>query len=166
MSSEPDWTRFRKRIFIERPPGEVYECWARKSKIEAWFLEKADYREPGRVQVKDHAEKGDQFSWKWHNWDFEETGHILEANGRDRIAFTFGAGGNVYIELAEREDSTEVILVQDSIPPDETSKMQLFVGCSTGWTFWLANLKAYLEHGITLHAKGLKQDETEDLVNS
>jgi hypothetical protein len=25
------------------------------------------------------------------------------------------------------------------------------VGCSNGWTFWLANLKAYLEHGILLH---------------
>jgi len=34
------------------------------------------------------------------------------------------------------------------------------------WTFWLTNLKAYLEHNITLHAKGLNQDETMDLVNS
>jgi hypothetical protein len=44
--------------------------------------------------------------------------------------------------------------------------MEIFVGCITGWTFWLTNLKAYLEHNITLHAKGLKQDETMDLVNS
>jgi len=27
-------------------------------------------------------------------------------------------------------------------------------GCSTGWTFWLANLKAWLEHGILLNDRG------------
>ena len=37
---------------------------------------------------------------------------------------------------------------------------------ATGWTFWLANLKAYIEHGITLNARGLRQEETTDLVNS
>jgi hypothetical protein len=40
------------------------------------------------------------------------------------------------------------------------------VGCATGWTFWLANLKAWLEHGITLHATGLSQADTTNLVNS
>ena len=70
------------------------------------------------------------------------------------------------MKLMEKEGSTEVTLVQDNIPTDEESRMNLFVGCITGWTFWLTNLKAYLEHGITLHAKGLQQDETTDLVNS
>jgi hypothetical protein len=29
--------------------------------------------------------------------------------------------------------------------------MNIHVGCSNGWTFWLANLKAFLEHGILLN---------------
>jgi len=44
--------------------------------------------------------------------------------------------------------------------------MMFSVGCSNGWTFWMANLKAYLEHGITLHAKGMKQSEVADFVNA
>jgi len=29
--------------------------------------------------------------------------------------------------------------------------LEIHYGCSNGWTFWLANLKAYLEHGILLN---------------
>ena len=42
-------------------------------------------------------------------------------------------------------------LTQRGIGDDDTSKMNIHVGCNSGWTFWLANLKAYLEHGILLH---------------
>jgi len=44
-----------------------------------------------------------------------------------------------------------VSLSQSEIPQDEKSKLEIFYGCSNGWTFWLANLKAYLEHGILLN---------------
>ena len=37
------------------------------------------------------------------------------------------------------------------MPTDEETKMNIYNGCSCGWTFWLANLKAYLEHGILLN---------------
>lgn len=169
MSQQPDWTCFRKRIHIQKSISELYKAWATKAAIEQWFLEKADYRSPeGAIRAADQPfQKDDHFSWKWHNWNFTEEGRILEANGSDRVSFTFGAGGNVQVDLKDAgKRGTEVILTQDAIPTDEKSKMHLFVGCSTGWTFWMANLKAWLEHGITLHATGLQQDETADLVNS
>ncbi len=97
---------------------------------------------------------------------FTEKGQILEANGKDLISFTFGSGGIVTVRLKEVKGNTEVELIQSDIPTDEKSKMEIYVGCITGWTFWLTNLKAYVEHNITLHAKGLNQDETMDLVNS
>lgn len=162
-----NWETFTKRIIINSPIDSVYRSWATKSEIETWFLEQADYqsdgthRKPGEL-----VQKGDRFSWKWHNWDFTENGDVLEANGSDKISFTFGAGGKVDVNLKESNSSTEVLLTQYEIPTDDNSKMDIFVGCNTGWTFWLTNLKAYLEHGITLHAKGLKQEETKDLVNS
>ena len=90
---------------------------------------------------------------------------ILTANGRSEISFTFGKGGNVRVELTETAAATEVVLTQDDIPTDEQSKQEIYTGCATGWTFWLANLKAWLEHDITLHATGLKAGETADLVN-
>lgn len=162
------WSSFRKRITIEKPINELYSAWSTKAGIEAWFLENAEYKDGSNNSRKPDEEikKGDAFTWKWHNWDIEEKGVILNANGVDLIAFTFGSGGNVKVELKPAKSATEVILIQDNIPTDEKSKKEFFVGCSTGWTFWLCNLKAWMEHGITLNATGLKQGETADLVNS
>ena len=161
------WNTFTKRIRINKPIDSVYRSWATKGQIETWFLEKADYfLGSNKRQLDELVQKGDSFRWKWNNWDFIEKGQVLEANGKDLISFTFGSGGIVTIRLHEIANTTEIQLTQKDIPTDEKSKMEIFVGCITGWTFWLTNLKAYLEHHITLHAKGLKQDETTNLVNS
>jgi uncharacterized protein YndB with AHSA1/START domain len=162
------WSSFRKRICIDQPLKKVYEAWSTPEQIESWFLEKASYtdNQGHKRPAEKPVNEGDSFEWKWHNWDFTETGKILEANGTDRISFTFGTGGIVHIDLREEPSGTMVTLTQEEIPTDEESKLNIFVGCSTGWTFWMANLKAWLEHGITLHATGLRQDETTDLVNS
>tara|TARA_B100000949_G_scaffold233267_1_gene249302 strand:- start:12 stop:506 length:495 start_codon:yes stop_codon:yes gene_type:complete len=161
------WNTFTKRILIDKPLGTVYKCWSTKSKSEVWFLEKADFYLCKEVRSpNESAQKGDTFIWKWNNWDFIEKGVILAANNKDSISFTFGSGGNVHVKLKTVGNATQVTLTQDEIPTDDESKMKVFVGCITDWTFWMANLKAYLEHGITLHVKGLNQNETNDLVNS
>jgi uncharacterized protein YndB with AHSA1/START domain len=162
-----NWKTFTKRILINKSIDSVYRCWATKGQVETWFLEKADFVSGNnRREVDELVQKGDSFFWKWNNWDFMEEGQVLEANGKDVISFTFGSGGIVSIHLKEVKGGTEITLVQDEIPTDDKSKIDIYVGCITGWTFWLTNLKAYLEHNITLHARGLKQDETMDLVNS
>ena len=163
-----DWTSLRRRITINKPLDVLYNAWTSQAQMETWFLEKAQYFDKsGEARKPDEPiQKGDAFIWKWHNWDFDEKGEILEANGRDRISFTFGNGGIVHVELKYFNSATEVMLTQEEIPTDEKSKMNYYVGCSTGWTFWMANLKAWLEHGVLLHAKGLSQADTTDLVNS
>ena len=164
---EKNWEYFRKRILIDKPLQEVYECWSTQSKMEIWFLEKAEYKARDRYRdPMEQVQQGDDFTWKWNNWEILEKGQILEANGKDHISFTFGTEGVVHVMLNEKGNSTELVLKQEGIPTDDNSKMEVFVGCITGWTFWLTNLKAYLEHGVTLHAKGLEQDETTDLINS
>lgn len=162
-----NWESFTKRIFINAPIESVYRSWATPSKLETWFLEQARFRSgQSDRSANELVQKGDKFTWKWHNWDFKEDGTVLKANGTDAISYTFGEGGRVDIALKRADESTELSLTQSDIPTDDESKMDIFVGCNTGWTFWLTNLKAYLEHGITLHATGLKQEETSNLVNS
>lgn len=169
MDEQPiNWSSFRKRIMISRPVEDVYAAWAIPEKLATWFLEKAVYTDSNLQPRKPNepVRKGDRYTWKWNNWNAEEQGEIMEANGKDRLTFSFGLGGDVYLTLKESDGKTEVILVQDGIGTDEKSKKNYYVGCSTGWSFWLANLKAWMEHGITLHATGLSQEETADLVNS
>ena len=94
--------------------------------------------------------KGDSFRWFWHGWpdEVEEKGEILAANGMDSLSFTFSQSGatdmickvNIYYEGGE----TICELVQEHIPIDEKGKAHYHLGCNTGWTFYMANLKSIL----------------------
>ncbi|MGB5370176.1 MAG: SRPBCC domain-containing protein [Flavobacteriaceae bacterium] len=94
---------------------------------------------------------GDEYLWEWHNWDVQEKGTILAANGEDALEFSFAGSCRVRVTLEEVSRAVLVTLRQFEIPTDDKSKLNIHYGCSNGWTFWLANLKAYLEHGILLN---------------
>lgn len=144
---------FTKKIYITANREKLYWCWATQEGICSWFLREAVYRtKTGIPRESDQKmEQGDMYTWRWHNWDGEEKGEILRANGRDLIEFTFAEFCRVTVELNTEGNQVLVTLTQTNIPTDEQNKMNIHVGCSNGWTFWLANLKAYLEHGILLH---------------
>jgi uncharacterized protein YndB with AHSA1/START domain len=144
---------FVRKIFIKAPLNKLYWCWATPEGICSWFLQEAVYRtEDGRIrQPGEYLEAGDRYTWRWFNWDGEESGKILEIDGKNHLAFSFADFCQVRVTLEEDGDDVLLTLEQSNIPTDEDSKMNLHVGCSNGWTFWLANLKAYLEHGILLH---------------
>ena len=161
------WNSFTRRIIIKAPIERIYQCWTKQAEIEVWFLESALFFYNNTQRPKNESfKKGDLFQFKWHNWNQIESCTILQAIPYQQIAFTFGTGGEVHVSLTAVTNGTEVVLKQNQIPTDEESKLNIYVGCNNGWTFWLTNLKAYIEYGITLNAKGLNQSETTNLVNS
>ena len=97
--------------------------------------------------------EGSSYTWRWYNWDGQEDGEVLMANGKDQLEFTFAGKSRVSVQLIPEGELVLVVLKQYHIPTDEESKLHIHVGCSNGWTFWLANLKAWLEHGILLHER-------------
>jgi hypothetical protein len=56
-----------------------------------------------------------------------------------------------------------VELVQENIPDDESGKLTWHVGCKTGWTFYLANMKSLYEGGIDLRNKN---ENLQQVLNS
>jgi uncharacterized protein YndB with AHSA1/START domain len=144
---------FTRKIYLNASLKSVYNCWASEAGICSWFLRKATFSTAdGTIRARqDSIAGGDSYIWRWHNWNGEERGEILEANGKDRISFTFGGSSVVSVDLEEEGTRILLCLTQGNIPEDEESKLYFYVGCNTGWTFWLTNLKAYLEHGILLN---------------
>ncbi len=144
---------FTKKIYIKAPLEKIYWCWATTEGIMAWFLKWAEYLgADAKVRNRpDFIQEGDTYTWEWHNWDGQEKGTVLKANGKDFLKISFAGDCRVAITLQDKGPSVLVTLKQYNIPTDEKSKMQIHFGCSNGWTFWLANLKAYLEHGILLN---------------
>lgn len=146
---------FTKKIYIKAPLEKLYWCWATKAGIESWFLRKARYlgAEGHPRKDDDYIKAGDSYIWEWYNWNGRETGTVLRTNEKDFLEFSFAKVSRVSVTLEEKGDAVLVTLKQFEIPTDEKSKMEIYNGCSNGWTFWLANLKAYLEHGILLNEK-------------
>ncbi|WP_298544172.1 SRPBCC domain-containing protein [uncultured Aquimarina sp.] len=156
------WNSFTKKIYIRTSAKKLYDLWATTKGITSWFLRDAEYISlAGEKRTPtEHFQKGDSYTWYWHNWDDKEEGEILEANGQDYIELLFG-GSKVSVLLEEKNDITLIVLTQFEIPEDDESKLKLHHGCSNGWTFWLTNLKAYAEHGILLNEKEIDLREYE-----
>ena len=147
-----NWNQFRRKIYIDASIDRIYQCWATAKELETWFLRSATFlRTNGDPRTKEElAQANDGYIWTWHNWESQGKGRVTLANGKDNFQFTFD-DSKVTIELDRGRDMTLVTLTQEEIAEDEQSKMMVYFGCSNGWTFWLANLKAYLEHGVLLH---------------
>ena len=85
-----------------------------------------------------------------------EIGSILGCNGKDFIKFKFGTAGDCIVNIKTEEGENVVELIQENIPTDEVGMRNYHLGCKTGWTFYLANLKSVMEGGIDLRNKNEK----------
>lgn len=144
---------FTKKIYIKASMSRLYWCWATSEGICSWFLRDARYiSKEGVIRgSEEEIEPGDRYTWEWHNWNGQENGEVFQANSKDVLEFSFAGASRVSLNLEDNGEAVLVTLKQFGIPTDEGSKLNIYYGCSNGWTFWLANLKAYLEHGILLN---------------
>lgn len=144
---------FTRKIYLRAPMDRIYHLWATEKGICSWFLREARFTasDGGRRSQEEPVSEGDGYAWKWHNFDVEETGRITAANGSDLVEFTFAGDQKVSVSLLDEGDAVLLTLRQSLIPTDDKSKLYYHFGCSNGWSFWLANLKAWVEHGIVLN---------------
>lgn len=165
--SEFDWSRFTVRINVNASVDALYNAWATRQGIESWFLRRCDFVDSaGAALQSDQSVKvGDRYTWRWHGYpdSTKEEGEILEANGSNRFAFTFGKAGNCKVSITREGDESIVKLEQDNIPTDESGKQIFHIGCKGGWTFYLANLKSIYEGGIDLRNR---KEVKEEMINS
>ena len=157
MSASYDWSRFVVRININAPLQKLYDSWATRKGMEYWFLRVSEYKSKDEKlrANEEQVAAGDTYKWLWHGYsdDTAEYGNIEEANGKDFFKFSFGKAGVCSVKIFKDQDENFVELTQENIPDDEYSRSMWHVGCKTGWTFYLANLKSLYEGGIDLRNK-------------
>lgn len=166
-----NWHTFSARININSTITSIYEMWATAAGMEKWFLRMCELKNKHEETkaVADLVNPGDQFLWRWYGWpdDVQEKGEILEANGTDRLGFTFGQEGaeamTCLVKIYREEDETICEIVQDNIPDGEKGKCYYHIGCLTGWTFFLTNMKSILEGGVDLRNKN---ERLKKMINS
>ena len=162
-----NWSRFMVRINVKASREKLYWRWATKEGIESWFLRKSDYKNSvGTLRGNNEfVQTGDTYSWWWHGYpdDVAEHGEILDCNGKDFFKFKFGGAGNCTVTIYKKQEENIVELLQDEIPTDDMAKQNWHIGCKTGWTFYLANLKSLLEGGIDLRNKN---EQLQNVLNA
>lgn len=162
-----DWSRFVTRISVKASLEKLYWSWVTREGMEYWFLRLSEYRKSdGNLRGNNEpVQKGDMYTWRWHGWgdDTTENGTILECNGKDFLKFGFGNAGDCSITIKEEEGQNIVELVQENIPDTQEGRHMWHLGCKTGWTFYLVNLKSLLEGGIDLRNK---DENLKRVVNS
>lgn len=153
-----DWSKFTKRIPINSTARSIYNAWVIPVEIEKWFLSSADYITPdGAARPKtERVKASDAYTWRWYGFPggAAESGRIIDANGYNSFKFTFTDNCIVEVSILAERPEKIVQLTQRKIAPDE--QLRVYIGCGEGWTFYLANLKSYLEGGIDLRNKNEK----------
>ena len=167
MPDNLDWSRFVVRINIRAPRPQLYAAWASRKGMESWFLRTCEYvKKSGDVLGEENfAIVGDSYIFRWcvYRDEVTETGVITEANGHDQFQFGFGKAGICTVRILMAGEEQIVELVQEEIPTDEAGKINYHVGCKTGWTFYLTNLKSLAEGGIDLRNRDVN---LQNMLNS
>ena len=159
MKQNYDWTKFKKQVFIHADPEAVFDVWAKPSEIVKWFIARAEYTSPdGRIRLDNETvQAGDSYYWRWHQ-DLDIKGEILRVVDGSLFQFTFGdkeTGSNekiiVTVKVTQIEPGTTLLeLSQDNMADTPEAHSGWHLSCNLGWSFFMTNLKALLEHGVDL----------------
>jgi uncharacterized protein YndB with AHSA1/START domain len=153
-----DWTQFTREIFVQADLPTVFQAWAKPGEITKWFIATANVTTVDNQlrSPDDIMQVGDQYHWRWHQ-DLQTSGTILDVVENERLQFTFGdrtPGSDekviVTVTFKALDDTTSIVLKQENLPDDERSHVHWHMGCNMGWSFFMTNLKALLEHGVDL----------------
>lgn len=148
MKPEPGrWDQFTLRIFVDAAPEVVMEHWLRPGLVETWFVPTCEY---GSRDSGDRCEAGDRYRWQWADGT-EERSTVREVAFPQRFRFGWMADlDECTVTISIHEGRTLVELVQVNREPNEADRMQVWMDCKEGWSFYLVNLKSVLEGGIDL----------------
>jgi uncharacterized protein YndB with AHSA1/START domain len=152
---------FTVSCYINAPFEHTINAWTTSGGLEKWFLKRADY-----IRIDDEprpkaepCQVGDTYWFEWME-NSVETGELLEVriNG---ITFTFGDEVTVEVNVVVGI-RTLVMVTQMQSMEDITTRQKRYTSCLQGWTFYLTNLKSYLEGGLDLRETDA---DRKDLVN-
>jgi uncharacterized protein YndB with AHSA1/START domain len=131
----------RERIL--KPISEVFEAVVDPAKMSSYFTSAASGPMSPGARVE---------------WEFADVGgkgsvDVLEVERDHNIVFEWGPGGHrlrTTIKFIKDEPGTTVVTINERSFAMDDDGVKRAMGQTAGWTYFLACLKAYVQHGINL----------------
>jgi uncharacterized protein YndB with AHSA1/START domain len=132
-------------MLIRAPAAEVYEALVNPDiTTQFWFTHSSGRLEPGAT-----------VQWRWAMFGAEATVRVLAYEPPRRLLVDWGTAETpspVEWTLTDRGDGTTFLQVTNSgFQGDAEAIANAALGSTQGFTIVLANLKAWLEHGLRLN---------------
>lgn len=133
-------------MLIRRPAAEVFEAFVDPAvTTRFWFT-----RSTGPLAADARV------TWFWDMYDASATVHVVSIDAGQRIVIDWGDDDNmtrvVWTFTALGDNSTFVEISNGGFHGGADSQVQQAIDSTGGFTWVLAGLKAWLEHGIALNA--------------
>ncbi len=148
-----DWTQFTQKVAVAAPVEKVFQMWTDPVQLRSWFP----------ADAKNELKKGGQFEWKLPA-GVKEKGKVISFKRPSKLSFTF-AGSICDVTFSKDKRGSLVTLHQHDIPQTEKGRYDIYLNCSCGWTFYLTNLKTFLEYGIDLRDNSTHKSKNAAFLN-
>jgi uncharacterized protein YndB with AHSA1/START domain len=155
-SKKYDWTQFTLKVAINKSVASVFRAWTDDKVVSKWFTEKTviQPRKNGRIYFEWLA--GDKLDAK-----------VISISKNRHFTFPFGSKGErVTIKFVKDGRGSICELRQYNMLTTPKSRWEMHRGCIQGWTFFLANLKSYLEYGVDLRSHDPQKSYRQQFINS
>jgi uncharacterized protein YndB with AHSA1/START domain len=132
-------------MLIRQPVADVFEAFVNPElTTRFWFTKSSGRLEPGT-----------QVTWTWEMYNASSQVTVLEMEENERILIEWsGYGSPNTVEWTftpHGDDATFVSITNAGFSGDGDEVVQQALGAQGGFTWVLAGLKAFLEHGIELN---------------
>ena len=135
----------RTEMLIRRPVAEVFDAFIDPRKTSKFWFSSGS----GRLEV------GKRVQWRWDMYDLKVDVDVKALEPNRRIIVDWSAGEApttiAWHFTPHSGDTTFVSITNSGFTGDEQSIIKQALDSTEGFTFVLAGLKAYLEHGVRLN---------------
>ncbi len=135
----------KAEMLIRRPVEQVFEAFINPEVTTKFWFTKGS----GRLEA------GKQVKWEWEMYNVSAQVSVREVEENKRILIEWqGYTGPTTVEWVftpYRDDATFVSVTESGFSGDGDAIVNSALGSTGGFTWLLAGLKAWLEHGIKLN---------------
>lgn len=135
-------------IWITGDEAAIARAWTSAEEIQMWFLARAENRD-ALGAVIDEAKEGGSFRWEWIDQTEDRGTYRLVTDNAIEFGW-YEDTGLVRVDWEQDGGEVKVQLRQEMFEGSAEERAKIQHDCVGGWTFFLANLKCWIENGIDL----------------